>query len=626
MSDGPEELSADTPERLLNKALAAIDAALAPADPYTILSQLRATVPPPPEGQSFPAHMRAEFLAFSFIGNQVESADGLGTYFRPRFTEVSPDGSISPDISQLTPEIIDHWRMRSTLARHPVLRARYADLCWVLGKKVTGGREKVGVARTAIDGYLEAVNSNLCVHPTTAIDYVGRALFLSRSLKDEARLNAAKRATLQLEMRIAEDHKMGLWGFSFELLDDEYRLLSQEEAAAVAKDLELRLSRLTDPTLSDDAVNPHAAEQAAQLLSRYYKKRRRDADAKRVVLASGAAFIRAGRAQTPLVAAAWLQDIHQLYTENGMSDEAAALEIPLAALNEEGMKSMRSISAKVEVPSGEIEEYVSKMTAGTTTEAFERIAVQFLPNRERIEKRLKEATVVAPLSSMLSLSLDDKKGRNVAVVGSWCVVFVGRVVHQMTEEITVEWQFLDLVLEELNERGVLTSEAILEFLFSSAAFTKDREFVLRRGIDALLAEDWLGALHFLIPQIEFSIRTIAKRLGASVSKHRRGGGMLLRTLDELLRESKLGDLLGNDSMLYLRVVLTDQRGLNLRNVICHGDAEEGMFHRAAAQRLLHVLLFLAMVRAASPAPAPSVSSQMPQPSKTHSKRKKRKRK
>lgn len=626
MSDGPEELSADTPERSLNKALATIDAALAPADPYTILSQLRATVPPPPEGQSFPAHMRAEFLAFSFIGNQVESADGWGTYFRPMFTEVAPDGKISPDISQLTPEIIDHWRMRSKLARHPVLRARYADLCWFLGKKVTGRGEKVRVARTAIDAYLEAVNSNLCAHSTTAIDYAGRALYLSRSLKDEARLNAAKQATLQLEMRIAEDHKIGLWGFSFELLDEEYRLLSPKEAAAVAKDLELRLARLTDPSLPDDAVNPHAAGHAAELLARYYKKRRRDADAKRVLLSCGDAFTRAGRAEAPLVAAAWLQDVHQLYTDNGMTDDAAALEIPLAALNEEGMKSMRGISAKVEVPREEIEQYVSKMTVGTTSETFERIAGHFLPNRERIEERLKEATVMAPLSSALSRSLVDQKGRNVAVVGSMSDDFEGRVVHQMTEDITVEWQFLDLILEELKERGVLTSETILEFLFSSAAFTKDREFVLRRGIDALLAEDWLGALHFLIPQIEFSIRTIAKRLGASVSKHRRGGGMLLRTLDELLRESKLGDLLENDSTLYLRVVLTDQRGLNLRNVICHGDAEEGMFHRAAAQRLLHVLLFLAMVRASSQPLAPGAPAQKPQTPKTRSQRKRPKRK
>jgi hypothetical protein len=51
-----------------------------------------------------------------------------------------------------------------------------------------------------------------------------------------------------------------------------------------------------------------------------------------------------------------------------------------------------------------------------------------------------------------------------------------------------------------------------------------------------------------------------------------------------------------DGAMYLRLVLTDQRSLNIRNDLCHGILPPDNFHSGVAARLLHVLVMIGMVR------------------------------
>jgi hypothetical protein len=51
-----------------------------------------------------------------------------------------------------------------------------------------------------------------------------------------------------------------------------------------------------------------------------------------------------------------------------------------------------------------------------------------------------------------------------------------------------------------------------------------------------------------------------------------------------------------DGAYYLRLVLTDQRALNIRNSLCHGILPPESFDKNVANRLLHVLVLLGLVR------------------------------
>ncbi|NEG62137.1 DUF4209 domain-containing protein [Pantoea agglomerans] len=74
------------------------------------------------------------------------------------------------------------------------------------------------------------------------------------------------------------------------------------------------------------------------------------------------------------------------------------------------------------------------------------------------------------------------------------------------------------------------------------------------------------------------------------------GGLHLKTFDELLRDPIVENCFGINASFYLRILLTDQRGWNLRNDVCHGISPADSFNYMTADRLLHVILFLSLAR------------------------------
>jgi hypothetical protein len=47
---------------------------------------------------------------------------------------------------------------------------------------------------------------------------------------------------------------------------------------------------------------------------------------------------------------------------------------------------------------------------------------------------------------------------------------------------------------------------------------------------------------------------------------------------------------------YLRMLLTDPRGWNIRNTICHGLAPSSSVNMAVADRIVHAALLLSLLR------------------------------
>ena len=71
---------------------------------------------------------------------------------------------------------------------------------------------------------------------------------------------------------------------------------------------------------------------------------------------------------------------------------------------------------------------------------------------------------------------------------------------------------------------------------------------------------------------------------------------MLKTLDDLLREQAIVETLGESVAHYFQVLLTDQRGWNIRNDVCHGISPVQAFSWPMTDRIFHALLILATVR------------------------------
>ena len=130
----------------------------------------------------------------------------------------------------------------------------------------------------------------------------------------------------------------------------------------------------------------------------------------------------------------------------------------------------------------------------------------------------------------------------------------------------------------------------------SPVWHERRHAILRRGIEAYFANDPIVAVHILVVEIENAVRILAAGLGLALQKQNRMGGFDLKNLGDFLADETVAAFLTEDVVTYLRVVLTDRRGWNLRNDTCHGILPATSFTQAASQRLLHIVLLLSAVR------------------------------
>lgn len=162
---------------------------------------------------------------------------------------------------------------------------------------------------------------------------------------------------------------------------------------------------------------------------------------------------------------------------------------------------------------------------------------------------------------------------------------------------------MTMLLREVMTRavaeGLLAVESVVEYLLASVLFEAERRPILEAGITAYVRGESIGSIHILTPQIERALRRLAMLQGAPLYTQRRGGGLNLRTLDDLLRDESVGAVLGTSAVTYLRVLLTDARGWNLRNDVCHGICSVEALTFVAADRVVHALLVLALVRSRS---------------------------
>ena len=545
-----------------------------------------------------PMQLIAEAMAFDFWENYRDQTTGWGTYYGPMFVFSKGDGTATewPSVKIVTEQIINYWTERARTTKHPVLRARYADLVWDFQKVVTNESPHYSIAQIVIDSTIEMAQRNCCAPEVNVIRKLERALSLACALNDSSRIEKVAVTIIAYEDAITDDSKPGLWGFSYDLLFENDKVkLGTDQKQKLIDDLEGHLMRASEPAKKEE-IDPWAVEAASLRLAKYYRKVGRGEDTKRVIVAIGNAFIQASSKASALQTSAWLQRVHATFKEFGLSDEAEKISIKLREVGEKAKSELKSFSHTVEVPKEKMEEYIAALIEGELNIVLTRIAAHFIPKKSEVEKQLKELASKAPVAFLIPMELQDNMGRPLAKVGSLEEDLAGHTVKQMSQNMAFESIFLRQVLKSLVKKYPTFENLFVDYLFRSPIFVDDRKSIIGQGVKEYLHGNHMVAAHLLIPQIENALRVLLETAGGSVLKPARGGGFNLKVLDDLLREPLLVQVFGEDIVFYFRALLVDPRGWNLRNCICHGLCDASEFGPSMSDRIIHVLLCLALVR------------------------------
>jgi lysyl-tRNA synthetase class 1 len=417
-------------------------------DVQEALSKARASLASPSEAENLGAW--AEVAAFSLVSGRTRTSPWR-TFFGPLGSATDKDGRITyfPDISRADPRVIVHWTSRAKTMKHPVLKARYADLTWDMCTAIGGTRRDPGMARLAVDAYLASLPSDVRTELQDRLKAAIRALDLASMIRDRERTERARIALLQLHREaIVAGH--GQWWFVFDrLIDDKHSGLTEEERQQLILDLEALVIHYTGAS-NPENFDPHAVQGVARRLVAHYTRLRQSGDVRRLHETVARAFERLAGMGNALLASAALQNAVNAYRYAGLPEDSARTRILMEEKIAQCRDQMQPVGTEIEIYRDDIDKFLKTVVTGDLGSTFVRIATEFLPRRRDLENSVQKSAEEAPLQAHLTQTImaDDHVA---AKIGSVADDPFGRLLQQTTMTFAFSAGWLQLALQRAIE-------------------------------------------------------------------------------------------------------------------------------------------------------------------------------
>jgi hypothetical protein len=543
----------------------------------------------------------AEVIAFNVCEEYSNREFGWGSYYGPMYVGPGKTGGLIewPSIQLVTPEILEYWLRRASEATNPILKLRYSDIAWDLWPGRHTSRRPIAAAQSAIDETVKLLSGPELQHTVTLIKKARRGLSLAIQTNDAERIRLVAAAMIDFEELIAKDEGPGLWGFCLDelVLNDKVALEPAQEVRIVSG-MEERLAHVSTPGLA--TFNAFATEALVLGLRPYYRKKAPDKIANLLQLYLQAFRSAAANANDGLTASDWLAKVARVLRQEGRAADADALEPEIRSYAEKARDSLKPISVEGEVSNQKIEDYLQMMVGSTLEEALTHIAIRFVPRKGEISDLKASLVREFPISQMATKTIVDQRGMAIAELPPYFEDPDSHLMQQIGENMSHSGLFLDLALERALEKYLGGRiEGIAEYFAKAGLFTPHTVAFLKTTLRAYDEQRWIDCIHCMVPMIEALVRRHVEVLGGALYVPRRKGpkGFMARQLDDLLRDGRLHNFWQSEEVpLYLRVLLTDVLGWNLRNRICHGEFALEGFTQTIANQLLHAVLVLGQVR------------------------------
>jgi Domain of unknown function (DUF4209) len=565
------------------------DAALSEHDVKQALVVARQALVNPGEAENIGAW--AEVLAFALVGSNHDSSPWK-TYFGPIASGTQQDGSTfySPDISGTDAEVIPHWMGRARSLKHPVLKARYADLAWDMSRAIAKTNPDSEMARIAIDAYLASLTGNLRPDMHDQFAAAMRALDIAVMIGDTSRIDVARAALLKVHCA-AVVAGQGLWWIAFDrLIDDKRTGMTGAEKEQLIADLEgicARHSGTLDPT----AFNPHETENAARRLIKQYRKLGRNDDARRLSEVIARAFEHFASLGDAMLASAVLQTAVNAYRDAGMREDRQRVRVAMEEKIAQSRDEIKPVITEGRISKDDMDKFLQSVVLADLGNTFARIASEFLQIRSEMEKQVGAMMEQAPLMATITHSIM-ADNHVAAKVGSVTDDPFGRLIQHAAQSMAFDDIWRIRALHRAIENHGIRPGHFVSWAARTALF--DDLTLLMEGVTAWYDHDFVKAVHVLVPQVEVGLRGIASKLGRPTTKpHSTVAGVNVAIgMGDILYSKEISENLGADLTLHFLTLYADPRGFNLRNDIAHGLLRADRIHFQLASRVMHTLLVL----------------------------------
>ena len=251
-----------------------------------------------------------------------------------------------------------------------------------------------------------------------------------------------------------------------------------------------------------------------------------------------------------------IDEIHKLIEQN---NQDIGSEMSLIATDKINISRYQN-NAKLAVKGKRLSEaifYLSNITAA--------------PLYEDIKKSSKDLLEKPLLSNFITQIYVDADGRKLSQI----TTKDDRLKHEIYQqyhihvELAVDCRILPAFWQILEEHRVSMS-CIYNICKNSSVVPADRADIWAQGLYYGFDRNFLVSSHLLIPQIEHLARILLQQEKIPTTTIDKNGVESEKSINSLLQEPKIYELLGRDLTEELKFLLTEPICLNYRNKICHG--------------------------------------------------------
>ena len=575
--------------------LADIEALLKPFDTFELFGELNQLINNAELTDDERLGYQAEILGLQFAPMHGKDRSPWGSYFGPFFSYGTATGEMvnSPDAKSISLEIIEYWKARSRQTPHPVLQARYADLALDIGRiwnhehpdkaQITLPRE---LSQCAIDGYIRTVEA--CLSPENHQTWISlnRAIDLALFIQDTQRVEKIK----LIAFAYTRNQPRSWWELNNLVWEKKGLTLSEPECDELIGWLEDALTTSSD--LNDPAhFNPHEALNAADLLHRWYQRLKRPNLGVAAIKKAGTAFEDLATKTNALTAIAWLEDLSFRYKNTNQMEDVARVNAMIKARAVEAEGEMARDELKIEISKEEMDQWLNELFTQSLEVSLARIAVHLMHTPDKIKEIIENSANSAPLQAQLPIAIMGNDGFTQAKIGSVADDMTGRLIHMTSTLIGHSAPWLNFAFDHAKEKWKLDADKLFTWLTQSPLFSSSRNTLLRTGIDAWFAENYVVAIHLLIPQVEAALREWLILMGESgMRPTQNSNGFEAIGMGAVLNTESFKTKIHPMFRLHLDALFTNTKGLNLRNRLAHGIADPEILNRGTGNWVIHSLI------------------------------------
>jgi hypothetical protein len=567
---------------------------------YKVAGKIREFIKPEDEKS---LEDNAEIFAFN-VYTDVSGSTSWNLYFGPMTSFVNKQGKEVdfPSLDLLSNETLEYWSARLNESSHPYLKARYADLL-IEFKDHYLSKIDPGIFNVAIDSHI-LLSKQDGLEDIFAKQELERAFQLAKIYQQKEKLSSIFELAVNLESRIAQDDKAGLWGFVLEwfLLDVNFNP-PKTIVEDYIKSFEERRLRL----LKSSNIGP--LKHCTLALARYHKFKCELSKVESVLhdyencIRQFSEFNESSFGRLH-----YLQNLEEVYLQ---FDDSPALKENLRVIQNELSNfrldptddEFKEISVTQEIP----KEKINKLLKGifdrdTLPEVILRIVLNFFQRVEREAQSFEEYNNRFVFAQITSGKVFDLENRLIATLPPLSEAPELHFIKHCNQNLQICSVFLSLVLDKFREE--YEDVELIKIMKSSGLHSKSDDLVIETLVSLYWRKEYFTFVHVAVPFVESSLRRLFTTSGMATQRlNKKIGGYEYRPINKLLQDphaelvfKQISNETGPDLLHTINMIFTEKLGLNIRNNLAHGIYQADFYSRKYSDQILLIILILSLIK------------------------------